>query len=214
MNLHPILPHSTRQNYKLGLLSLTKYNLSLVMDFLDPQAILPFSRANKYFVAPTSPTPPPPQFFSSPAPTTIVFVTQLIVGPSPLLLFLALSSSPFGCLHAGPSLVFDFSVWGLDMLSSFFFLVVHHDQHFHVALTDAEKSRRATGNKGNGEGAAPSLLPSLPSLSLFLPSPTNTCLGLLTCGCHLPSSSFFNPLLRLDVCTRFAVCLRVCVSLL
>ncbi len=73
MNLHPILPHSTgrnsilphntRRNYKLGLLSLTKYNLSLVMDFLDPQAILPSSRAKKDVVAPTSSSPPPlPKF--------------------------------------------------------------------------------------------------------------------------------------------------------
>jgi hypothetical protein len=37
MNLHPILLHSTRGKDKLGLLSLTKYNLSLVMGFLDEQ---------------------------------------------------------------------------------------------------------------------------------------------------------------------------------
>ncbi len=45
MDLRSILPHSTRRDYpKLGLLSLKKYNLSLVMDFLDPQAILPSSQ--------------------------------------------------------------------------------------------------------------------------------------------------------------------------
>ena len=37
MDLHPILLHSTRGKDKLGLLSLTKYNLSLVMGFLDEQ---------------------------------------------------------------------------------------------------------------------------------------------------------------------------------
>ena len=37
MNLHPILLPSTRTKDKLGLLSLTKYNLSLVMGFLDEQ---------------------------------------------------------------------------------------------------------------------------------------------------------------------------------
>jgi hypothetical protein len=50
MNLHPILlqhaPASTRRKYKLGLLSLTKSDLSLVMEFLEQvewQAVLPSS---------------------------------------------------------------------------------------------------------------------------------------------------------------------------
>ncbi len=76
MNLQPILPHSTGRNYNLGLLSLTKYNLSLVMDFLDPQAILPSSRAKKDFVAPTSPLSP-----------KLIFLRYSVVGPSPLLVF-------------------------------------------------------------------------------------------------------------------------------
>ena len=63
MNLHPILLHSTRTKDKLGLLSLTKYNLSLVMGFLDEQVgrqpILPFSRAKTDFVAPPPPLPVP-----------------------------------------------------------------------------------------------------------------------------------------------------------
>ena len=63
MNLHPILLPSTRTKDKLGLLSLTKYNLSLVMGFLDEQvgrqAILPSSRAKKDFVAPPPPLPVP-----------------------------------------------------------------------------------------------------------------------------------------------------------
>ncbi len=104
MNLHPILPHSTgrnsilphstRRNYKLGLLSLTKYNLGLVMDFLDPQAILPSSRANKSFVAPTCPSSPPNKmfFFSCSYKNCLRFS---VVGPSPLLVLLTLSSSPF-----------------------------------------------------------------------------------------------------------------------
>ncbi len=66
MDLHPILLHSTRRQDKLGLLSLDKYNLSLVMGFLCAeqvgwQAILPSFRATKYFVAPL----PSPTFFSS-----------------------------------------------------------------------------------------------------------------------------------------------------
>jgi hypothetical protein len=63
MDLRPItLLHSTRRKDKLGLMSLTKYNLSLVMGFLEEvgwQAILPSSRAKKDFVAPTSTSPPP-----------------------------------------------------------------------------------------------------------------------------------------------------------
>jgi hypothetical protein len=61
MSLHPIiLLHSTRRKYKLGLLSLTKYNLSLVMGFLEQVGW----QAKKDFVAPTPPSPPPP--FSPP----------------------------------------------------------------------------------------------------------------------------------------------------
>ncbi len=118
MNLQPILPHSTGRNCKLGLLSLTRHNLSLVMDFLDPQAILPSSRAKKDFVAPTSPPQKKKKSSSSPAPTCFPYS---VVGPSPFLVFLTLSSSPFGYLHAGPSWMFGVSVWGLDVLSALLF---------------------------------------------------------------------------------------------
>ncbi len=71
MSLHPIiLLHSTRRKYKLGLMSLTKYNLSMVMGFLHEevrwQAILPSSRAKKDVVAQTSTPLPPPPFFLPP----------------------------------------------------------------------------------------------------------------------------------------------------
>ncbi len=58
MNLHPILPHSTNLHH-----TLTKGHLILVIQFL--QAILPFSRAKKDFVAPP-PTPCSPFLPSTP----------------------------------------------------------------------------------------------------------------------------------------------------
>jgi hypothetical protein len=167
MNLHPILLHSTRRKDKLGLLSLTKYNLSLVMGFLDEQvrrqAILSSSsRAKKDIVAPPpalhvlsatlevhnpfvfyvwifgdfdvfllvfslifcffhfntfmlhslllkhpyvqrvkqeiqSVQPPPPP----PLSRQHLSLFANFSGSSPLLVFETLSSSPFGCLHAG-----------------------------------------------------------------------------------------------------------------
>jgi hypothetical protein len=65
MSLHPIIVlHSTRRKCKLGLMSLNKYNLNLVMGFLHEevrwQVILPSFRAKKDLVAPTSNPAPPP----------------------------------------------------------------------------------------------------------------------------------------------------------
>jgi hypothetical protein len=150
MNLRPIiLLHSTRKNYQLGLLSLTKYNLSLVMGFLHEevwwQAVLLSSRAKKYFVAPTStplsPFPPPP-----PSPLT----------PPRSLKF----TIPFSLLRLGP---WCFSVLGLcsvvlmlsTLFSRFCFFLFSFISHFHVALTSVEASRRAKGKEGDTVGAAP-----------------------------------------------------------
>jgi hypothetical protein len=116
MNLHSILPHSTRRIYKLGLLSLTKYNLRLLMEFLDPQAILPSSRAKKDFVAP-SPLPRPPNLFlHSCPPPPLSYNTCLfrysVVEPSPPSVFDSLLLS-----------VWMFERWsflGFGMLSSLF----------------------------------------------------------------------------------------------
>ena len=57
------------------------------------------------------------------------------------------------------------------------FVVSFFNHHFHVALADAEESRRATGEKGDRVGAAPSPLPSLSVL--------------LTCGGSSPLLFFF-----------------------
>ena len=80
-------------------------------------------------------------------------------------------------------------------------LVANHNKHFHVALADAEGSRRSEGQEGDRVGAAPPL------------PDTHTCLGLQSCVGPISSSPgvLFDPLffssLRLDVCTLVAVCL-------
>ncbi len=102
MNLHPILLHSTSRKVKLGLLSLTKYNLSLVMGFLDEQvrwqAILPSSSgATKYIVAPPPALP-------------ILSATLEVHNPFAFYVWI------FGVF-----LSWDFALWDVGVFSSLFF---------------------------------------------------------------------------------------------
>ena len=161
MSLRPIiLLHSTRRECKLGLMSLNKYNLSLVMGFLHEeevgwQAILPSSTAMKDFVAPTSIPSPlllPPSVISE-------LHNSLFSFSSGSLVFLCLGTLLWGLMFS-------------SLFSHFFFC-------FHLTLSccthSVEASRREKGKEGVTDGAAPSLSPPL-SLSL---SPDDTTLVLV-----------------------------------